>query len=98
MPKPKIRLDRAGMAAILRDFPPGILSGLGGSVAANVDATASGESIPVRVSMRTASGGRLSARPAVDITMAHPAAQNVEAKRGPLASAAGAAGLQVKGG
>lgn len=98
MANPRLRLDSAGIAAVLRSSEVAAqVNSLGDSVASNVGSpTATGEPIPVRVTHRTAAGGRLSARPAVDITLAHPAGVAVEAKRGPLANAAAAAGLEVK--
>ena len=93
-----LRLDSAGISEILNS--PKVASAvesLGNAVAANVSADVSGEPIDVDVRMRVASGGRLRGeRPAADITMLHPAALRVEAKRAPLARAAAAAGLEVK--
>jgi hypothetical protein len=71
---------------------------LGARVASNVGSpTASGKPIEVRTTTRVAAGGRLSPRTAVDVTLAHPAGLAVEAKRAPLARAAAASGLQVRG-
>ena len=95
----KIRLDSGGIADMLRSAPvAAAVASLGAQVAGNVGTpTASGRAIKVTTRSRTASGGRLSARPAVDISLADPAGTAVEAKRGPLRQAAAAAGLEVKG-
>lgn len=94
----KIRLDSAGLAAVLRSAPvASAVEGLGASVAGAVGTpTASGRPIEVTTRSRIADGGRLSARPAVDITLADPAGLRVEAKRGPLARAAASQGLEVR--
>lgn len=95
---PKIRLDSAGIAELLGSA--GVASAVaeaGASIAANVNAQAGDE--PIEVLTRTRQTfGKLSGRTAVDITLAHPAAQRVEALRGPLAAAAAAAGYEVSGG
>jgi hypothetical protein len=92
----KIKLDHAGMAEILRDFPVALLDSEASKIASGAEGeTASGKPVPVRRSNRTAKGGRLSERPAVDVTLAHPAGQRIEAKRGTLARAAAAAGFEV---
>ncbi|AYN57731.1 hypothetical protein PBI_DRMANHATTAN_11 [Arthrobacter phage DrManhattan] len=98
MARSKIRLDSAGIAAVLRSSEvTAEVEALGSKVRAAVGSpTASGKPIPVERRSRTASGGRLSSRPAVNITLAHPAGLAVEAKRGPLAKAASSVGLQVK--
>lgn len=94
----KIDLDHAGIAEILRSAQvAGLVNELGASVASAVGTpTAAGKPVPVRTRSRTASGGRISARPAVDITLAHAAGMAVEGKRAPLARAAASAGLQVR--
>lgn len=99
MPSPKIKLDSAGIAAVLSSGPVAAeIQRLGSAVAAAVGTpTASGEPIPVKTRQRTASGGRLrGSRAAVDITLAHVAGMAVEAKRGPLVRAASSVGLEVK--
>lgn len=97
MPR-KFKLDSRGIAEVLRSAPVASeIQSLGSSVASNVGApTASGKPVEVRTRSRTAQGGRLSARPAVDITLAHPAGLAIEAKRGYLVKAAAASGLEVK--
>lgn len=92
----KIRLDRAGMAAMLNSAEVGsAVDGLGAAVKGGVSETAGGQAVPVRTRRRVAQGGRLSARPAVDVELAHPAGLRIEAKRGSLVRAAAAAGLEV---
>lgn len=94
-----IRLDSAGIAAVLQSAPvEAAVRQAAAAVAANASGeTASGEPVPVETRERTASGGRLrSPRLAVDVMLAHPAGIRVEAKRGTLARAAAAAGLEVK--
>lgn len=94
----KIRLDKRGMAQMLNSAPVAAATvGLGRSVAGAVSATADGEPIEVESRTRIAAGGRLSARTAFDVTLAHPAGLRVEAQRGPLARAAASRGLEVKG-
>ncbi|WGH20302.1 hypothetical protein SEA_MAGUCO_10 [Arthrobacter phage MaGuCo] len=97
----KIRLDSRGIGEVLNSGPVrGAVESLGAQVAAAVGSpTASGTPVPVRRTSRTASGGRLrGVRPAVDITLAHPAGMAVEGKRGPLTRAARSVGLDVQGG
>lgn len=98
MASSKLRLDHAGIGQILNSGPvASAIASLGAAVAGAVGTpTASGDPIPVTLRLRTASGGRLTARPAADITLAHAAGMAVEAKRGPLARAAAAQGLEVK--
>lgn len=98
MARSKIRLDSKGIAEVLRSSQvKGEVESLGRKVQAAVGApTASGEPIPVERRSRVADGGRLSARPAVDVSLAHPAGMAVEAKRGPLVRAAASVGLEVK--
>ncbi|AYN58491.1 hypothetical protein HOU70_gp10 [Arthrobacter phage Liebe] len=95
----KIRLDSAGIEEVLNSGPVrSAVERLGAGVEAAVGSpTASGTPVPVRRTSRTASGGRLrGVRPAVDITLAHPAGMAVEGKRGPLTRAAASQGLQVR--
>jgi hypothetical protein len=98
MAAPKIRLDSAGIAEVLRrPAVANLVDDMASAVSANVGTpTASGRPLPVHRRSRTASGGRLSARPAVDVTIADPAGLAVEAKRGYLVKAAASAGLEVK--
>lgn len=98
MAKVQIRLDRKGMAAMLNSAPvSGATAGVAGSVRGNASGeTADGDPVTVEVRSRTASGGGLSARTAYDVMLAHPAGLRIEAKRGTLARAAGAAGLEVR--
>ena len=100
MPSSKLRLDRSGLAAALQSAK---VASAVNSLAKRVAASATPPKvngplteIPVRTRPRTASGGRLSARPAVDVTLAHPAGLRVEAKHGVLARAAAANGLEVR--
>ena len=94
----KLKLDSRGIAEVLRRAEVAdAVESLGQSVKGNVGSpTASGKPVDVTTRSRTAAGGRLSARPAVDITLAHPAGLAIEAKRGYLVKAASAAGLEVK--
>lgn len=93
----KIRLDSPGIAAMLQSGEvTAAITELGEDVASRVYETASGEVIPVETRLRIAQGGGLSPRPAIDVSLAHPAGLAVEAKRGSLVAAAGAAGLEVK--
>lgn len=94
----RVRLDSAGLAEVLRSGEVrGALSELAYSTAANAGDYAGMDPIPVEVRERVASGGRLRGeRPAFDVTLAHPAALRVEAKRGTLLRAAASAGLEVK--
>lgn len=99
MAAPKIKLDSAGLADVLsRPEVASKIEALGASIASAVGSpTAGGEAIPVKTRTRVASGGRLKgSRPAVDISLAHPAGLRVEAMRGPLAKAAASVGLEVK--
>lgn len=94
-----IRLDHAGIAEVLRSAEvAAVVEAAAQAVVANAqwNATVSGEPIPVTTRSRTASGARLSPRAAVDVTMEHPAALRVEAKRGTLLRAAAAAGLEAR--
>lgn len=96
----RVRLDKPGLAAILASAEVGeAVEALGRDVAANVGTytTSDGKSVPVRVTRRVTTGGRVAGRPAVDVTLAHAAGRNVEAKHGVLAGAATALGLAVKG-
>lgn len=93
----KIRLDSKGIAEVLNSAPVyAATQELAASIAGSVNASAGGEKIPVTRSTRVASGGRLSARRAVDIHLAHPAGLRAEAKHGFLARAAASKGLQVR--
>lgn len=95
----RLRLDSAGIAEVLRSSKvTAAVSGLARGVASNVGTeTAGGDPIPVQVRERVAEGPRLSARPAFDVTLAHPAGLRVEAKRSTLLRAAQAEGLEVRG-
>lgn len=99
MASSKLRLDSAGIAAVLNSGAVAAeVEALGSAVSAAVGTpTASGRPIPVKRYTRTASGGRLrGSRPAVDIVLADPAGLAIEAKRGYLVKAAASAGLEVK--
>lgn len=98
MAKPKIRLDSEGMAAMLNSSKVDAETAkLQTSVASAVaGATAGGETIPIETRSRVASGGRLSARTARDVALAHPAGLRVEAKYGSLVRAARGIGLETK--
>lgn len=95
---PKLRLDRAGIAAVLRSAPvESAVSDLAEGVASRIHETAHDGPVPVETRSRVASGGRISARPAVDVILAHPGGLAIEAKYGALTKAASAAGLEVRG-
>lgn len=96
----KIRLDRAGMAQMLNSAPvTQEVIDLGRSVGSAVQLPKiNGPQAAVTTTKaRVAAGGRLSARTAINVTIAHPAGLRVEAKHGPLRKAAASRGLQVKG-
>lgn len=92
-----IRLDSRGIAEVLNSAAVyAATQELAASVAGAVDASAGGEKIPVTRTTRVAAGGRLSARRAVDIHLAHPAGLRAEAKHGFLTRAAASRGLEVR--
>ncbi|UDL14617.1 hypothetical protein SEA_KEALII_11 [Arthrobacter phage KeAlii] len=96
----KIRLDRAGMAQMLNSAKvTQEVIDLGRSVGTAVQLPAiNGPQAATTVTKaRIASGGRLSARTGINVTIAHPAGMRVEAKYGPLRKAAASRGLSVKG-
>lgn len=96
MAKAKIKLDHAGMRAIIgSEKVSSEVRRLTESVRANVGTpTASGKEIEVAVNYdRPNING--ATRQAGRIVMKHAAAQAVEAKRAPLSRAASAAGLKV---
>jgi hypothetical protein len=90
--KPKIRLDRAGMRAMLSS---GEVSAAVEGLAHSVAAIAAGEPahsdgpIPVEVDTHTTD------RAAASVRLAHPAGLSKEAKYGILTRAAASAGLDV---
>lgn len=87
----KIKLDKAGMTAILKSGEVAAeVRSAASAVAGNIDETASGEPIEVLTD-----GDMHTDRAAAHVTLAHPAALRVEAKRGTLVRAAAAAGLEV---
>ncbi|MCZ9884643.1 hypothetical protein [Arthrobacter sp. B2a2-09] len=95
----KIRLDHKGIGALLQG--PEVTQAihtLGEAVAANVGAPTTSKQALVRVEVehRTASGAKLSPRPAVDIRLGSSMGAAMEAKHGYLARAATAAGLELK--
>lgn len=94
----KLRLDSKGIAAALRQS--GVVSAIaeaGAAVKGNVNSPIAHDGpVEVRLGSRTAAGGRLSARPAATVTLAHPAGLGFEGRNGTLARAASAAGLEVK--
>ncbi|WGH21359.1 hypothetical protein SEA_EMOTION_10 [Arthrobacter phage Emotion] len=87
----KIKLDRAGMAAMLKSGPVAAeIADAADDVASRIYEDASGEPVEVL------SGGHMhSDRAAAHVTLAHPAGLRIEAKRGTLARAAASAGLEV---
>lgn len=94
MPRNKVRLDSAGIAAILKS-EPGVVSAihsLAESVAANVRGNASVQrhAMPVAVQHMTTD------RTKSIVVIAHPGGLGVQAKHGALTQAASAAGLEVK--
>lgn len=96
----KIRLDKAGMAQMLASAPvTQEVIDLGRSVGSAVQLPKINGPQPAKVTTkaRSAEGGRLSRRTAIDVTIAHPAGMRVEAKYGTLRKAAASRGLSVKG-
>lgn len=93
----EIRLNSAGIAAILASPEVAAMTGSAASaVASSIHETArGGEEVPVLVRSRTAVGSRLSERTAYDVTLAHPAGLGIQATRGTLTRAAAEAGLEV---
>lgn len=95
----KVRLDRGGIAALLKSGP---MAELVASAAADVADSVRGLGIqvdgvpgkydlPVEVSTYTTD------RAAASVAIAHPSGVAVQAKHGALSKGASAAGLQVKG-
>lgn len=96
---PKIRLDHAGMAEMLDSAKvSAAVEELGKSVAdaVTLPAIKGPQEAEVKTTVRKASGGRLTSRTAVDVTLAHPSGVRVEAKHGTLAKAAASKGLEVR--
>jgi len=97
MAKPKIKLDRRGIGAVLAGGEvTGVIADLGEDVASRVyedshDGIVPVDATPYRARLR----GDTVPRAAVAVTMAHPAGMAIEAKRGSLVAAASAAGLEV---
>ncbi|WIC90160.1 hypothetical protein SEA_VROOMVROOM_10 [Arthrobacter phage VroomVroom] len=87
----KIKLDKAGMTAMLKSGEVlAEVSSAASNVAGNINETAGDEPVEVL------SGPHMhSDRAAAHVTLAHAAGLNIEAKRGTLARAAAAAGLEV---
>jgi hypothetical protein len=98
MAKNNLRLDSPGIAAVLASGEVAAeVQSLGRSVAARaMGHTFHDEVIPVRTRTRIASGGRLSPRTAVDVSLAHWAGMQLEGKEGILSRAASSVGLQVR--
>lgn len=93
------KLDSKGMAKILNSAEvQSCVTDAGNKIAKHCNATVKGKPIPVdaRAYKTTLKDGQQ--RAAVVVAMKHPAAARIEAKRGPLARAAAAAGFQVTGG
>lgn len=87
----RLRLDHPGIAEVLKSAPVASLIELAAeSVASNVDEHAR-DGQPIRVLVETYTTDRAAAA----VTMAHPAGLPIEAKRGSLARAASAYGLEV---
>jgi len=86
----KIKLDYAGLGEVLKSSEvQASVDTLAAQAAALVDETASGKPVPVRTSSFKTD------RAVAAVTLAHPAGLAVEAKRGALARAAAAIGLEV---
>lgn len=90
----KLRLDHPGIAEMLRSAEvAGVIDSAASAVASGVSETSrNGTSIPVVVDSYTTD------RAAAGVTMAHVAGLGIEAKRGSLARATAAAGLEVSAG
>lgn len=100
MAKVKLELDHKGMKQVLNSSEiRSAVAAAGDRTASHCHPTASGKPLPVdsRTYTTTVNG---TARPAAVVTIKHAAGAKVEAKRGHLAKAAAAAGLEVhaKGG
>lgn len=103
MAGPNVRLNHAGIAAILKSSEmQALVEGAAEEIAANVRAQGitvgafkggAGE-IPLPVTVSTTTTDRAHA----SVVLAHPAGTAVQAKHGALTRAAAAAGLDVKGG
>lgn len=87
----KLRLDRGGIAEVLKSAKVRSVVDLSAeTVAARVSETArNGDPIKVTTDSYTTD------RAAAGVTLAHPAGLGIEAKRGSLARAAASAGLEV---
>jgi hypothetical protein len=87
-----IRLDSGGIREMLRSGEVrDAIDGLAAAVASKISETTSrGDAVEVRTSSYTTD------RAAASVTLAHPAGLAIEAKRGTLARAAAAAGLEVR--
>ena len=97
MAKPKIKLDSRGLGAVLGGSEvTGVINDLGDDVAGRIHETAHDGPVDVDVTPYRAKVRGGPPRAAVSVTMTHPGAIAIEAKRGSLVRAAGAAGLQVK--
>lgn len=93
----KLRLDRAGIGAVLANGAvTGMVDGAAAKVGGNVNETAHDGPVPVDVGSFRAVVGGTAPRAAAYVTMTHPGAIGIEAKRGSLVRAASAAGLPVK--
>jgi hypothetical protein len=93
MARMKTKLDRGGMAAMLKSGEVAeAVQGLALDVADNADGfeTSKGEPVPVTTSFYTTD------RAAAAVTLAHPAGMPLQAKYGVLTSAAAEAGLEVR--
>lgn len=90
----RVRLDHAGIGAILKSGPVrALVSSAAQSVAgAAKHTTEKGEELPVQVDSYTTD------RAAASVTIAHPAGAAAQAKHGVLTRAAGSAGLEVTAG
>lgn len=93
----KVRIDRGAMVAMLQgDFGQRAVAAAADDIAARVDADAYAHDGEVNVIANAPHEATLSA--AASVTLDHPGGYAIEAKYGPLAKAARAAGYKVKGG
>lgn len=88
---PKLKLDRAGMAAMLKSPPVAAeVKVLASEVAGRVSFTSHDGPVPVKTSSYTTD------RAAASVTIEHASGMGAEAKYGTLSKAAASVGLQVR--
>lgn len=99
MARAKVKLNHAGIAALLED---GGMRGLVAEAASAIAANCEGagimvEGVPGRISLPVEVSITETDRAHGTVTLAHPSGQAVQAKHGLLTQAAAAAGLEVHG-